>query len=342
MSTLTALVANSGDGTISTFRINDGGLYRTAVTEIGDGVSTFSDPAFGSRFHAGVKAQVGDTEGPAIVTLGLDDQATISILSAAGVGDSMTYLTHSPAHTHLLGVSYSGGFGAVWPIDGDRLGPQSARVEYPNAHSVITTRDARHAYICSLGADVLGCFELTSDGHLTSLGDSPAPAGSGPRHIVLSADEQHAYVITEFSGEALHYRRDADGRLAPADSTAAHATDRGLSHSELGADPLENHHVWGADLHLGADGRFLWCSERTESTIVTIPVHSDGSLGEARHCIDTELQPRGFAVSPDGSWVLVAGELSTTVSLYAIRDDGRLVLSDSAETGRKANWVRFV
>lgn len=342
MSTLTALVANSGDGTISTFQINDGRLHRATVTEIGDGVSTFSDPALGSRFHAGVKGQVGDTEGPAIVTLVLDDEATISIESAAGVDDSMTYLTHSPAHTHLLGVSYSGGFGAVWPIDGDRLGPQSARVEYPNAHSVITTRDARHAYICSLGADVIGCFELSSDGHLTPLGDSPAPAGSGPRHIVLSADEQHAYVITEFSGEALHYRRDAGGRLALADSTAAHATDRGLSRSEFGADPLENHYVWGADLRLSADGRFLWCSERTESTIVTIPVHSDGSLGQAMHCIDTELQPRGFAVSPDGSWVLVAGERSTTVSLYAVRDDCRLELSDSAETGPKANWVRFV
>jgi len=55
----------------------------------------------------------------------------------------------------------------------------------------------------------------------------------------------------------------------------------------------------------------------------------------------TETQPRGFAVSPDGRHLVAAGEKSTTVSLYAVRDDD-LELLQRIETGRGANWVRFL
>ena len=53
----------------------------------------------------------------------------------------------------------------------------------------------------------------------------------------------------------------------------------------------------------------------------------------------TEPQPRGFAVS--GEWLVAAGERSTEVSLYAV-DADRLELRQRIETGRGANWVRFV
>jgi 6-phosphogluconolactonase len=54
----------------------------------------------------------------------------------------------------------------------------------------------------------------------------------------------------------------------------------------------------------------------------------------------TETQPRGFALSPDGAFLVAAGERSTTVSLYAVHDD-ELQLLQQAETGAGANWVRF-
>jgi len=45
-------------------------------------------------------------------------------------------------------------------------------------------------------------------------------------------------------------------------------------------------------------------------------------------------------VSPDGRFLVAAGERSTTVSLYAV-DGDRLELLQQAETGAGANWVRF-
>jgi 6-phosphogluconolactonase len=124
---------------------------------------------------------------------------------------------------------------------------------------------------------------------------------------------------------------------------AASAFDRSkdLGHSEFGADPLAHHYIWGADLHAGADGRVLWASERTESTLAAVPVAADGSLSDAATFTVTEQQPRGFATSADGRYLVAAGEKSTTVSLYAV-DGERLELLQRAETGNGANWVRFV
>ena len=47
-----------------------------------------------------------------------------------------------------------------------------------------------------------------------------------------------------------------------------------------------------------------------------------------------------FALSPDGRFLVAAGERSTTVSLYAVDGDA-LDLVEQVETGRGANWVRF-
>ena len=148
--------------------------------------------------------------------------------------------------------------------------------------------------------------------------------------------------MTEFSGEVLHYRRDpVEGGLAYVGAAAAIDASAGLGHSVFGADPLAHHYIWGADLHWGAAGAVLWASERTESTLGAVAVAEDGTVKDAEAFTVTERQPRGFALSPDGRHLVAAGEKSTTVSLYTV-DGERLELRQRTETGRGANWVRFV
>ena len=60
------------------------------------------------------------------------------------------------------------------------------------------------------------------------------------------------YVLTEFTGEVLHFSGDRpSGVLALRGSSAAFDTSAGLGHSRFGVDPRPNHLIWGADLHLG-------------------------------------------------------------------------------------------
>lgn len=335
------LVANSGDGTISSFRLEHGRIKRLAVTEGVDGCSTFTVDTGRDLVYAGVK---GSPAG--ILTLSLDrESGRLTPRSRLDLPDGgMNYLALTADGTGLLGASYGGGYGISCPISNSTVGAPVSRVEFPNLHSVLPSADGRFAYFVSLGADVVAQYALTDDHRLVPLEPETvaAPAGSGPRHLVLNETQDAVYVLTEFSGEVLHYSRDlASGELTLRGAVTAHDTTKDLGHSEFGADPLAHHYIWGADLHFGANGERLWSSERTESTLGAVAVADDGSLSAPERFTVTEPQPRGFAVSPDGAYLVAAGELSTTVSLYGIRDD-RLDLLQQIETGRGANWVRFV
>lgn len=333
------LVANAGDGSISTFRFAGERLERLAVTEGLSGCSTFVVDAERGLVYAGVK---GDPAG--IVTLRLDRATGIlTPLSRRDLtGGGMNYLALTAGGSGLLGVSYGGGYGISSPVEDGAVGEPVSRIEFPNLHSVLPSADGRFAYVVSLGADLIAQYAIDDDLHLVPL-DPPtvvAPAGSGPRHLVVDDAHEAVYVLTEFSGEVLHYRRDPEsGLLDFVGAVTAFDTAADLGHSEFGADPLANHYIWGADLHPAGDR--LWASERTESTLGAVAVAADGSLSAAVDLIRTEQQPRGFATSPDGRFLVAAGEKSLEVALYAV-DGGRLELLQRIETGRGANWVRFV
>lgn len=332
------LVTNSGDSAIAAYRLEGDNLEPLAVTGGLPGTGSFALDERRDLVYAGVEGEPAGVQ-----TLALDRASgALTPVSRTEVAASMTYLGLAAGGRLLLGASYSGGYAMVWPVDeSGHLGDPVARVDYPNLHSVVTTDD--HAYFVSLGADLIAQYALAWDGTLTPL-EPPtvaAPAGSGPRHIVLSPDAGHAYVLTEFSGEAVRYARDAaSGVLTRAESVPAHDTTRGLGHSVFGVDPLAHHYIWGADLHLTPDGRRLVCSERTESTLSVIDVAADGRLLGQLTVTGTEPQPRGFALSPDGRLVIAAGEKSTHLALSRLEEDGSLTPLTRTPTGAGANWVR--
>jgi 6-phosphogluconolactonase len=334
------LVANSGSGSLSTFRLDDGGLERLAVTEGLTGCSTFVVDADRDLVHVGVK---GDP--PGIVTLSLDrETGRLTPRSRLDLPDGgMNYLALTRNGTGLLGAAYGGGYGISCPVEDGVVREPVSRIGFPALHSVLPSADGRFAYFVSLGADLVAQYAVTDDLGLVPLSPATvaAPAGSGPRHLLLNAGQDAVYVLTEFTAEVLHLARDtATGTLELRDTTTAFDPGRGLGRSALGADPRAGHLIWGADLHWGADERTLWCSERSESTLGAVRIADDGSVSAPASFTVTEPQPRGFAVSADGRHLVAAGELSTTVSLYAV-DGDRLELVQRIETGDGANWVRF-
>lgn len=335
------LVANAGDSSISVFRLAADSLARLAVTAGLDGTGTFAVDAERDLVYAGVK---GDPA--AIVTLSLDrESGELTPRSRFALpGGSVSYISLTRDGTALLAASYGGDYGFVAPVADGVVGDPTGRVEFSKLHSVLPSADGRFVYFVSLGADLVAQYSLDDELALSPVGDGSvaAPAGSGPRHLVFTAAQDAVYVMTEYSGEVLHYVRDTGtGALELRSAASAVDPEAGLVFGEIGGDPVANHAVWGADIHFGAGGSTLWTSERSTSTLSAVTVAPDGTVGSPQEFVATEPQPRGFAVSPDGSLLVAAGERSTTVSLYAV-DGAELQLLQRAETGRGANWVRFV
>lgn len=339
------LIANAEDGSISTLRLHREGTPRLEVLQTTgglDGCGTFAVDPERDLVHAAFKG-----ERPGIATLRLDrESGVLTEVARRDVEDGMTYLSLAHGGTLLLGASYGGGLGQVWPVEhgsqGVVVGEPTARVSFANLHCVVPARvaDGVVAYFVSLGDDLVAQYSLSDDGALEPL-DPPtvaAPEGSGPRHLVT--DGEHAYLVTEFSGEAIRLHREADGALSPAEAVSIVDPRHGLAHSRLGADPTEEHLVWGADVHRA--GRWLITSERSSSELASIPVDESGRLGEAVHFTPTQPQPRGFAVTPEGDLVISVGERSTEAELLRVEHDGTLTSLGSVEIGRGPNWVRLV
>lgn len=335
------LVANSGDGSISVFRSDGSALTRLAVTEDVPGCSNFVIDASRDLVYASVKG-----ERPGILTLALDREtgSLTPVSHTALTRGAMNYLALTRDGGALLGAAYGAGYGILCPVTDGVVGDPTSIVEYPNLHSVTASSDGKFAYFVSLGADLVAQCAITDDLILQPLGTGTvaAPAGSGARHIILNANEDAAYVMTEFTGEVLQFARDTrTGELRLVEGVPAFDATKGLTQGIFGADPIALRSIWGADVHWGADGAYLWASERSESTLAALPVAADGTLGAPERLTVTEKQPRGFALSADGRFLVAAGEESTTVSLYAVHGDA-LDLLDRAETGNGANWVRFL
>lgn len=333
------LIANAGDGTISSLRLHRGEQPRlevVATTEGLQGCSTFAVDRARDRVYAAYKG-----EQPGIAVLALDrGTGQLTELSRTAVEASMTYLELAHEGTLLLGASYGGGVGLVWPVEGEALGEPTARTENANLHCVIA-RDA-HAWFVSLGADLVSQHDLAADGTLTPLDPPtvPLPQGSGPRHLVLDESGDTAYLVTEYSGELVRMTVNQDGTLDQHESVSFVDAAQGLSHSRMGADPREEHLIWGADVGVAEHGHVL-ASERTSSLLATVPLR-EGRLGEPVAFTPVPEQPRGFRVSDDGRYVVAVGERATVAVLLEVGADGALTSHDTVEIGHGANWVRFV
>lgn len=334
------LVGNSKAGTLATVRIADDELSLVGETAVGAGCGTFAVDSERGLLYVGVKEPA-----PAIVTLRIDrERGRHQEIARREVDDALAYVAISPKGHMLLAASYHGNWGTSYRVSDGVVGQETARVEGRNMHASLFDPSGHNAYFVSLGEDYIAQFAVTAAAGLAPLSDPVVrhTPGSGPRHLIFSPEGRHGYLLTEFTGEAVRYDRGESGRLTRAEEVPAFDVSRGLHASSFGADPLAGHLIWGADLALAGGGRWLVCTERTESTVGAVRVQPDGSLSGPVVITDTETQPRGLTVSPDGEHVVVVGERSNHASLYRIYDDGHLVPQARIETGGGPNWVRFL
>lgn len=335
------LVANAKDGTISAFELTEDALKPLGRSAVGA-------PGLPLAVDANRDLVFAGTSNPASVTTLRLDRASgaLTPLGRYPLHGNPTYLKLSSDGGLLLNASYHQGLGEVLRVgDNGTLSAVGDPIAYRNLHSVQLSPDDAFCYFVSLGDDLVAQYALSTDGELTPL-DPPtvgAPAGCGPRHIVLDSSGTSAYVITEYSGQVLHYRRDpVTGALEQASLAICIPTDRGLSHSRFGAQPREEDLIWGADLHLDGQERLLYCSERTRGTITAVQVaEQTGELGAATAHSDVVAQPRGFRVLPNGD-LLVASEIDRVVARYRPDEDGALAELDRQQVGLGANWIEVV
>lgn len=286
--------------------------------------------------------------------LGRGNARSRPLSRANTLGDDPAHAALSRDGRYLFVSNYSGaqspgGSLAVLPVDADGrlgaavqlLGHRASQADRerqlgPHVHAAVQSPDGRHVFAADLGADKVYIYRYDpARSAERPLQAAPAPwlelpPGSGPRHLLFSADGRHAYLTLEMSGEIVALDHD-EGRLRIVQT--------------LPLDPGRRDGNAAAAVHLSADGRFLYASNRGEDNhIAAYAVDpADGRLRALQRRASEGRGPREFALAPDGRFVVVANQHSGNLAVIA-RDPASGELGATVQTVPMASPsdVKFV
>jgi 6-phosphogluconolactonase len=230
----------------------------------------------------------------------------------------------------LLVANYGGGSIAALPIHADGSLAEAAtflqhsgssvntnRQAGPHAHFILPSPDNRFTLDCDLGLDKIFINHLDASTAKLSSSDpnfvTVAP-GSGPRHLLFSADAKFVYVINEMAGTITVFSYAA--------ASAAMAEVQVIS--TLPADFSGKSTT--AEIVLHPSGKFLYGSNRGHDSIAVFAVDQQtGKLTFVAHQSTMGRTPRHFAIDPTGQWLLAENQASDSVVVFAVDPDtGRL------------------
>jgi len=258
-----------------------------------------------------------------------------------------------PCHVSVAGkmvfaANYGGGSIAAYQTQDDgSLKPASTFVQHkgssvnpdrqkgPHAHGVVPDPSGRFLYVPDLGLDQVLVYKIDGAAGTIAPASPPftaiTPAGSGPRHIALSRDGKHAYVITEmFCTIGVFDRNATSGALSPVQTIstlpAGQAVEKGFSTAEVLLHP---------------SGKFLYGSNRGHNSLAVYAVdQKSGQLTLVQHLPTGGKTPRAFNIDPTGTFLVVGNQNSDTVGTFKI-DPAKGTLSATGHTISVGKPVSF-
>ena len=324
-------VSNADSGDISVLHMGpDGNLRLQSTVPVGGNLMPMAICP-----NQKVLFAVRRSDPMAVVSLAIDPVSRdLQPLGEAALPASMAYVSTDAAGRFLLSASYPEHQLTVSPIAPDgTVGPvQQVLPTSPNAHAILPSPCKRYVLATALGGGELMVLHFNADtGQLTPAQSWAARAGAGPRHFRFDPQGHRVYLLNELDGTVDVLAWDAD------------QASLSLLQTVNILPPGFSGKPWAADLHLTPDGRHLYTSERTSSTLAHFLVDAaTGCLALQGHT-SVETQPRGFAIDPSGRHLLVVGQLSHHLSRWAIDPaSGQLALQQRISVGQGPNWVEIL
>ncbi|MHC8314199.1 lactonase family protein [Pseudomonas sp. LB3P31] len=241
------------------------------------------------------------------------------------LGNEPTHSSLSGDASHLFVSNYSvvedpGGTLAVLPVGADgklksvvqmsshpssRVNPE--RQMSAHVHSTVSSPDGNYVFSNDLGADKVFVyrFDPKANPDLPLVPANPAsvqlPPGSGPRHLLFSADGKHAWLTMEMSAQVAVFDYQ-DGKLEQTQMVD-------LAAGQPASDKA------GAALHASADGKFLYVSNRgTANQLLVFAIDpATGQLKELQRRSVEGDHPREFSLDPTGKFLLIANQKSNEI-----------------------------
>lgn len=270
-----------------------------------------------------------------VIALAIDpDSGWLSPLGETPLPASMACLASDHSGRWLFSASYGADLIAVQAIRPNGLIDPHATLHPTgrHAHCIGANPANRQVLASALGADCLHRYHFDApSGRLTPAVPATIalPAGSGPRHFRFNAAGDRLYVLGELDA-CLHVLAvGPDGLL--------------LLQTVPTLPPDSSVPPWAADLHLSPDGRHLYSCERNSNSLAGFAIEATSGLLRLIGHWPTQRQPRGFAISADGRWLVASGQTSHQVGVHQIDPDRGTLTAGAVQTvGLNPNWVELL
>ena len=283
---------------------------------------------------------VAEAENPSFLALSPDGRYLLAVNEVSNADqsgyissfrmerDTLTFLDQKstggahPCHVavnqegYVLVANYSGGNMGLLKIQNDGhlsnlLDVQQhagngkhPRQEAPHAHSGWFTQDEGLISV-DLGTNQLWFSEInTQSQKFTPLEPQTftMEPEAGPRHLAFHPQNPWIYVVNELSSSVSLLKKDPD--------TGANKITQTISTLPAGFGQDNT----CADIHISADGKFLYASNRGHNSIAIYSADpATGELALLGHELTRGETPRNFSLSPEGKFLLVANQTTNTI-----------------------------
>lgn len=265
---------------------------------------------------------VNENEQGALSTFEWSSQGSLDLLSAKSVeGMHPCHVSVNGDNSLISVANYSSGNIAVFQAEGELVDRASfyqhegkgthVRQEGPHAHFSTFSADGKYLYAIDLGIDEIKIYEIV-DGKVdtvrTALKTDPE---DGPRHLDFHPTLNMAYVLNELSNTVTSCQILEDGTFQPITKVSALP------------DGYEGE-TKSADIHVSADGKFLYYSNRGHDSIAVFALDEKGGMTIIGHTTEGITNPRSFTLSPDGKFLVVANQDTNDIISFKVGEDGLL------------------
>ncbi|MDE5416868.1 lactonase family protein [Labilibaculum sp. DW002] len=188
----------------------------------------------------------------------------------------------------------------------DGKGTHPKRQNEPHAHSVWFQPNSNQIVAADLGTNELwvSSINVETDKFVPANKNKLSlPANSGPRHLAFHPNGKFFFVINELNNTISTFEVMEGKELLLKSSV-----------STLPADFSEA--SFTADIHISADGKFLYGSNRGHNSIAIFEVQKDGVLNLLGHESTRGDHPRNFSLSPDDKFLLVANKNANNIVCF--------------------------
>lgn len=261
----------------------------------------------------------------AVTAFTLKNDSLTEIQTVSSGGAHPCHVSLSPSGVKLAVANYSGGNASIYKVglDGKLTGPSSFI-----DHTQIDSTKTSHAHMAKWVNDDILIADLGLDAVLSykdedTLSAKPQavielPKGAGPRHFTTTKNGRFLYVINELNSTISVFVKNNAGAYVDSQKV-----------STLAADFKEKSYC--ADIHISADGKYLYGSNRGENTIVIFSINAaTGNLTlVGRESVKGDW-PRNFTTDPSGKFLLVANQKSNNITVFE-RDTEKGTLIFSSE-----------